>query len=133
MVWEECVSLFYYIIIESGMENKRILVACSKLDFLLISKILRNGFILDYTEDSGEIIRKSQEVNYTLLLIDVCFLKSDANLSLTLQKKGEDIIGLSSEPSDARAGKIKEISCKACYVKPFQPVAFASFIKHWCH
>lgn len=114
------------------MENKRILVACSKLDFLLINKILRNGFILDYAEDSEEIIRKSQEIDYTLLLIDVCFLKSDTNLSLTLQKEHKNMIGLSSEPSDARGGKIKEVGCKACYVKPFQPIAFVSFIKHWC-
>lgn len=41
------------------MENKKILVACSKLDFLLIDKILKGDFLLDYTENSEDVIRKA--------------------------------------------------------------------------
>ena len=59
------------------MGDKKILVACSDLDYLLIDKILRNGFFLDRAQGVEEILEKDQEGEYNLLLVDISLLKSD--------------------------------------------------------
>lgn len=116
----------------SCMENNKVLVACSNLDFLLISKILQKGFLLDHAQKRDDILQKIQENKYNLLLIDVCFLKPGYEFAEQLQVEKINLVALSSEPGDIRDHKLKKSGCKACYIKPFRLDSFGLFVEYWC-
>lgn len=117
----------------SCIENKKVLVACSELDFLLISKILHKGFMLDYADNRDDILQKTQENVYHLLLIDVCFLKPGYELVKQLLQKEVNLVALSSEPTDLSDSRLRDSGCKACYIRPFRFDSFALFVEYWCN
>lgn len=114
------------------IENKRVLVACSDLDFLLISKILQKGFVLDHANNQDDIVKKRQANAYDLLLIDICFLKPQYEFAKQLQYDKVNLVALSSEPGDICDRKLMDTGCKACYIKPFRFDSFALFVEYWC-
>ena len=113
------------------MEKKRILIACSCLDYMLINKILGGFCSLDKAENREEIIRFGNQSHYDLLLIDIAFLKPDFEILKTIKKEGIPVVALSPEPFDARNKKMMEAGCCACYVKPIRTDLFAAFISFW--
>ena len=116
----------------SCIENKRVLVACSNLDFLLISKILQKGFLLAHANNRHDILQKKQANEYNLLLIDICFLKPGYEFAEQLLQDKVNLVALSSEPGDSCDCKLKSSGCKACYIKPFRIDSFALFVEYWC-
>lgn len=114
------------------IENKRVLVACSDLDFLLISKILQKGFVLDHANNQDDIMKKRQANAYDLLLIDICFLKPQYEFAKQLQYDKVNLVALSSEPGDVCDRKLMDTGCKACYIKPLRFDSFALFVEYWC-
>lgn len=116
----------------SCMESKRVLVACSNLDFLLIRKILQKGFVLDHAANRNDILQKKQNNKYDLLLVDVCFLKPEYDFVEQLHADQVNLVALSSEPGDVCDHKLKKSGCKACYIKPFRFNSFSLFVEYWC-
>lgn len=114
------------------MKTKRVLVACSKLDFLLISKILQKDFLLEYACSRSEILQKKQKNEYDLLLIDICFLKPEYEFVKQLQVNKVNVVALSSEPGDGCDHRLKDSGCQACYIKPFRFDSFILFVDYWC-
>lgn len=113
-------------------ENKKVLVACSDIDFLLISKILQKDFLLDHANNRNDLLQKSQTNDYSLLLIDVCFLKPGYEFAKQLRQDKVNLVALSSEPEDVSDYRLRDSGCKACYIKPFRFDSFALFVDYWC-
>lgn len=109
-----------------------VLVACSDLDFLLISKILQKGYVLDYAQNRTDILKKLPGRKYDLFLVDSCFLKTGEDVIRLLQHGRFNVVALSSEPADARDRRLKGLGCKACYIKPFRLETFSYFVEFWC-
>lgn len=113
------------------MNTKKILVACTPLDYILILKVLGENFILDQAQSREEIIRLRKEHHYDLLLIDIVFLKPDFKVISGMSEMNIPVIALSSEPFDAREGRLQKAGCCACYVRPIRVELFAAFVTYW--
>lgn len=112
------------------MEEKRILVACSALDYVLVYKTLQGKYILNRAEKAEDILKLRGIYHYDLLLIDIAYLKSDIKSMIGLSEMDMPIVALSSEPYDAKEKEMKKAGCCACYIKPIRQELFVNFIKH---
>lgn len=113
------------------MKEKKVLIACNSLDFLLISKVLGQGFALDWVQNREEVSKFCKNKSYELLLVDISFLKPDFKLLAAVKKEHIPVVALSSEPYDARDKALSAAGCCACYVKPIRHDLFAAFINYW--
>lgn len=112
------------------MKESRILIVCSSLDYILIEKLLSASFQLDYAPTYDVFLALKRTNKYDLLLLDVVFLETE--VSLAENRTGQPpIIGLSSDPYDARKDQLKKRGCWACYIKPIRQELFAPFVKYW--
>lgn len=113
------------------MKNKKILLACNALDYILIAKILGGNLVLDRVDEPEEIISRRKSGEYDLLLIDIAFIRSDFKVLEGVAEEHLPVVVLSSEPYDARDEKLKQAGCCACYIKPIRQDLFAAFINYW--
>lgn len=112
------------------MEMKNVLVVCSRLDFILMEKILKEEFLLDrggYREDILYLLEKRK---YNLVILDADLIKRDGYFISQLPSAKIPVIALSSEPNDARDKRILKAGCIACYIKPFRQPGFLFFVKN---
>lgn len=112
------------------MEEKKILVACCSLDYILIEKLLSRLFTLDYVATCEEFSMKVKTQKYDLILADIIFVKSDYSLIRNIQPK-IPVLALSSDPSDAREIQLQKNGYCACYIKPIRQELLTPFVKYW--
>lgn len=111
------------------MEMKNVLVVCSRLDFILMEKILKEEFLLDRADCREEILYLLEKRKYNLVILDADLIKRDGYFISQLPLSRIPIIALSSESDDARDIRILKAGCVACYIKPFRQPGFLFFVK----